>query len=292
MRRQALDQPEQAFRVVRHRHARVQRRAAQTAPQRFHPGRERHGARCIALVQQNARHLPQPREFVRAQRLLRGWRFRRLGRFGRGVEQTALQPGARCGRGRLNLRRDAQGAFQQDRHRRDVVVAKQTLQGRQRQAAVRCAQHRQPGETVAGMGQGPHQLHQIRDHRPQRQGHQVHRAAADAFLRQPAGQIAQMAARPHQHRDRMPGALVIDERLAHQPHRDVLGLRFRRRRALARPSRVEAHSRFRQRLVESGGGAVGDGARGGVAAPGQQFGERLVHPVHDAGLRTEVVGQV
>ncbi len=142
------------------------------------------------------------------------------------------------------------------------------------------------------MRQGPHQLHQVCHHRPQRQRHQVHRAAAYAFLRQAAGQVAQMAACPHQHGDGMFGPLVVDQRLAYQVHRNVFSLRFRGGRALARPGRVKAHSGFRQRFMESGGRAVGDGSRRRIAAPGQQLRKRLVDPFDDARLRAEVVGKV
>jgi hypothetical protein len=213
MRRQALDQLEQAFGVVGHGQASVQRRAAQAAPQRLHPGRERHGARGVALVEQDAGHLAQALEFVGAQH---GLRRRGLWRFRRRVEQGALWRAR--GRGGRDLRRNAQRTLQQHRHRGDVIVAEQALQRGQRQAAIRRSQHRQPGQAVARMGQGPHQLHQVRHHRPQGQRHQVHRPAAYALLRQPAGQVAQVAARPHQHGDGVFGALVVDQRLAHQAH--------------------------------------------------------------------------
>ncbi|CAM3664292.1 hypothetical protein ACMA110817_23570 [Achromobacter marplatensis] len=101
-----------------------------------------------------------------------------------------------------------------------------------------------------------------------------------------------MAAGAHQHRDWMLGALVVGQCLAHQPHRDVFGLLFGGRRAGARPGGMEAHRRVRQRVVECRGRAVGDCARGGVAALGQQRHERPVHPIDDTRLRTEVVGQV
>ncbi|MNX96293.1 hypothetical protein D3C86_1286050 [compost metagenome] len=173
-----------------------------------------------------------------------------------------------------------------------MIVAEQALQGHQRQAAIRRAQHRQPGQPVARMRQRPHQLHEVRDHRPQGQRHQIHGAATDALLREPPGQIAQMTARAHQHRHGMLGPLVIDQRLAHQSHRDVLGLLFGRSRAFARPGRMKTHRRVRQSLVKCGGRAVGDRTRSGIAALGQQFHERTVDPLHDAGLGTKIVRQV
>jgi len=112
-----------------------------------------------------------------------------------------------------------------------VIVAEQALQGFQRQAAEPRAQHRQPGQAVARMRQRPHQLHQVRHHWPQRQRHQVHRAATDAFLRQPARQIAQVAASAHQDGDRMLAARMVGQRLPHQADRDVLGLLLGRRGA-------------------------------------------------------------
>ncbi|CAM3664190.1 hypothetical protein ACMA110817_23565 [Achromobacter marplatensis] len=151
---QAFDQLEKAFRVIGHRQAGIQRRAAQAAPQRFHPRREWHGAGVVALVQQDGRHLAQALEFVGAEQRLR----RRGFGCGRGrVEQGTL--GRRIHRRWQRRPHDAQGALKQHRHRGDVVVAEQALQGRQRQAAIGRAQHRQPRQPVAGMRQRAHQLH-------------------------------------------------------------------------------------------------------------------------------------
>lgn len=278
VRRQPLDQLEQAFGIAGRAGSRIQARPAQAPPQLLQPGGQRQQAGVIGAIQQDRRHGAQAPVFVGRQRLL-GQTARR-----RRIEQAALPA--------LGARRAAQRAFEQRGHRRQLIGAEQALQRSQGQAAPWRAQHRQPGQPVARMRQRARQLHQIGHHGAQPQRHQLDGAAGNSFLRQAARQAAQVAAGAHQDRDGMAAAFVLGQRRAHQADRDVLGLPLGAGGVAAFPGGVEQHRLARRRLVERGRGAVGNGAGIRVIGARQQLREHAVDPIHHAALRTEVVGQL
>ena len=174
----------------------------------------------------------------------------------------------------------SRSALQQHGHGRDVILAEQALQ-RRSGSGRRTARGQKPGQPVGRMRQ--------RHHQAGRRRHQVHRAAADALLRQPARQVAQMAARAHQHRHGMLAAPF--ERLPHQRHRDVLGLLLGGL-GVARDQAGWNSTAVPERIMKGRRRAVGDGARDRIVAARHQADEGTIHPVHHAGLRTEVVGEV